>query len=177
MSFAIRTTGDPELLAAPVRGAVRRIDPNVPLIDLKTQTAQIAEALLQERAMARLSTFFGLMALALSCIGLYGLMSFIGAGRTRETGVRIALGARGRDVAADVLRRSMLLVTIGVIGGLAAALLLTRYVRSMVFGVEPNDPLTITIAIAAMVVVALAATWIPARRASRVDPVVALRAE
>ena len=127
--------------------------------------------------MARLSTFFGLMALVLSCIGLYGLMSYIANGRTRETGVRMALGAQGSDIALDVLRRSLLLVAAGVAFGVAAALALTKYVQSMIFGVEPNDPLSIALAVAAMVIVALAAASVPARRASRVDPIVALRAE
>jgi predicted permease len=177
MSFVLRTKGDPEALIGAVRTAVRRIDPNVPLFGIATQTDQIADSLRQERAMARLSTFFGLMALALSCIGLYGLMSYIANGRIRETGVRIALGARGLDVALDVVRRSLALVVAGVLSGVAAALALTRFARSMIFGIEPNDPLSIAIAIAAMVLVALAATAIPARRASRVDPIIALRAE
>ncbi|HEV7243322.1 MAG TPA: ABC transporter permease [Thermoanaerobaculia bacterium] len=177
MGFVVRAAGDPEELIEAVRTAVRRVDPNVPLFGIATQTDQMANSLRQERALARLSTFFGLMALVLSCIGLYGLMSTIATARTRETGVRIALGARGRDIAIDVLRRSLSLVTVGVIAGVAAALALTRYVRSMVFGVEPNDPLSIVIAVVAMVVVAIAATSIPARRASRIDPIVALRAE
>lgn len=177
MGFVVRAAGDPEELIEAVRTAVRRVDPNVPLFGIATQTDQMANSLRQERALARLSTFFGLMALVLSCIGLYGLMSTIATARTRETGVRIALGARGRDIAIDVLRRSLSLVTAGVLTGVAAALALTRYVRSMVFGVEPNDPLSIAIAVVAMVVVAVAATSIPARRASRVDPIVALRAD
>lgn len=177
MGFVVRTKGDPGGLIGTVREAVRRIDPNVPLVGLMTQTVQISNSLRQERAMARLSTFFGLMALVLSCIGLYGLMSYIANGRTRETGVRIALGAQGVDIAFDVLRRSLVLVLAGVAFGVAAALALTRYVRSMIFGIEPNDPLSIAIAVAAMVIVAIAATSIPARRASRVDPIIALRAE
>jgi predicted permease len=177
MGFVVRTKGDPEELISAVRAAVRRIDPNVPLFGIASQTRQIADSLRQERAMARLSTFFGLMALALSCIGLYGLMSYIANARTRETGVRIALGARGIDVAFDVLRRSLLLVVTGVALGVVTALALTRFVRSMIFGVEPNDPLSIAIAVGTMVLVAIAATSIPARRASRVDPIVALRAE
>ena len=177
MSFTVRTKGDPVQMIAAVREAVRRIDPNVPLFSMMSQTSQIAASLRQERAMARLSTFFGLMALVLSCIGLYGLMSYIANGRTRETGIRIALGATGRDVAVGVLRRSFTLVTAGVAFGVVAALVLTRYVRSMIHGVEPADPLSIALAILAMVLVALAATAVPARRTSRVDPIVALRAE
>jgi predicted permease len=177
MGFVIRAKGDPEQLIDAVRATVRRIDPNVPLFGIMTQIQQIEDSLRQERALARLSAFFGVMALVLSCIGLYGLMSYIANGRTRETGVRIALGATGRDIAADVLRRSLSLVVAGVGLGVIAALALTRFVRSMIFGVAPNDPLSIALAIAAMVAVAVAATWIPARRASRVDPIVALRAE
>jgi predicted permease len=177
MGFVVRTKGDPEQLVSAVRAAVRRIDPNVPLFGIASQTQQIADSLRQERAMARLSTFFGLMALTLSCIGLYGLMSYIANTRTRETGVRIALGATGIDVAFDVLRRSLLLVVTGVALGVVTALALTRFVRSMIFGVAPNDPLSIAIAVGTMVLVAIAATSIPARRASRVDPIVALRAE
>jgi predicted permease len=177
MAFVVRTKGDPEAMISAVREAVRRIDPNIPLFSILSQTDQIEQSLRQERALARLSTFFGLMALALSCIGLYGLMSYIANGRTRETGVRIALGAVGRDIAADVLRRSFALVATGVLLGIAAALALTRYISSMIFGIEPNDPVSIAIAVATMVLVALAATAIPARRASRVDPIIALRAE
>jgi predicted permease len=177
MAFVVRAKGDPATLADSVRAVVRRVDPNVPVFGLMTQTAQIAESLRQERAMARLSTFFGLMALVLSCIGLYGLMSYIANGRTRETGVRIALGAQGRDIALDVLRRSFALVTAGVILGIGAALALTRFVSSMIFGITPNDPLSIALAVATMVLVAIVATSVPARRASRVDPIIALRAE
>ena len=177
MSFVVRTAGDPAALISAVRAAVRGIDPNVPLFGIATQTAQMEGSLRQERAMARLSAFFGLMALALSCIGLYGLMSYIANGRTRETGVRIALGARGVDVALDVARRSFALVAVGVGFGVIAALALTRFVRSMIFGIEPNDPASIAIAVAAMILVAIAATAVPARRASRVDPIIALRTE
>lgn len=177
MTFVVRTTGDPKALADAVRDAVQQIDPNVPLFDVRTQTEQIDDSLRYERAMATLSAFFGLVALALCCIGLYGLMSYIAASRTRETGVRIALGARGRDIASDVLRRALLLVGTGVVIGSAVALALTKFVESMVFGVKPRDPVSVAIAIIAMVVVSLLAAWIPARRASRLDPVTALRAE
>jgi predicted permease len=177
MSFVVRVSGEPAAAVDGIRAAVRRIDPNVPLFGIATQTGQIEQSIRQERALARLSTFFGLMALVLSCIGLYGLMSYIANGRTRETGVRMALGATGREIAAGVLRRSLVLVAAGVGIGVAAAFALTRYVSSMIFGIEANDPLSIALAIATMVVVALAATAVPARRASRVDPVIALRAE
>jgi ABC-type antimicrobial peptide transport system permease subunit len=160
-----------------VRDAVRRIDPNVPLFNVRTQAEQIDESMRHERALAALATFFGIVALVLSCIGLYGLMSYIAARRTRETGVRIALGARGRDIAWNVLRRALLLVFGGVMIGTAAALVLTKYVQSLVYGVKANDTATIAGAIAVMVAVTLVASWFPARRAGRTDPVAALRAE
>jgi predicted permease len=177
MSFVVRTSGDPHQLADAVRDAVRRLDPNVPLFDVRTQTEQIDESMRHERALAALSTFFGVVALVLSCIGLYGLMSYIAARRTRETGVRIALGARGRDIAWNVLRRALLLVLGGVVIGTALALVLTKYVQSLVYGIAPNDAATVAGAIAVMVAVTLVASWFPARRASRTDPVAALRAE
>ncbi|HJQ40334.1 MAG TPA: ABC transporter permease [Thermoanaerobaculia bacterium] len=177
MSFVVRTTGDPRQLADDVRAAVRRIDPNVPLFNVRTQTEQIDESMRHERALAALATFFGIVALVLSCIGLYGLMSYIAARRTRETGVRIALGARGRDIAWNVLRRALLLVLGGVVIGTALALVLTKYVQSLVYGIAVNDAATIAGAIAVMVAVTLVASWFPARRASRTDPVAALRAE
>jgi predicted permease len=177
MSFVVRTTGDPHQLADAVRDAVRRIDPNVPLFNVRTQAEQIDESMRHERALAALATFFGIVALVLSCIGLYGLMSYIAARRTRETGVRIALGARGRDIAWNVLRRALLLVFGGVMIGTAAALVLTKYVQSLVYGVKANDTATIAGAIAVMVAVTLVASWFPARRSGRTDPVAALRAE
>lgn len=177
LSFAIRATGDPESLITSVREAVQTVDPNVPMFEVSTQTAQIDASLRHERAMAALTTFFGIVALILSCIGLYGLMSYIATRRTREMGVRIALGAMARDIARDVLSRAMAVVLTGVAIGVAGAFVLTRYVRSMIFGVELHDPLTVGLAVAAMLIVSIAASWIPARRASRVDPVVALRTE
>lgn len=177
MSFVVRTAGDPRQLANAVRAAVRDIDPNVPLFDVRTQTEQIDESMRHERALAALSSFFGIVALVLSCIGLYGLMSYIAARRMRETGVCIALGARERDIAWNVLRRALLLVLGGVGVGGAASLAFTKYVQSLVFGIAANDKATIAGAIAVMVAVTLAASWFPARRASRTNPVTALRAE
>lgn len=177
LSFAIRATGDPETLITAAREAVQSVDPNVPLFDVTTQTDQIDASLRHERAMAALTTFFGGVALILSCIGLYGLMSYIATRRTREMGVRIALGAEAKHIARAVLGRAFVLVLAGTLLGVAGAYALTRYVQSMLFGVERNDPLTIALAVAAMLAVSLAASWIPARRASKVDPVVALRTE
>ncbi len=177
MSFVVRTSGDPHQLADAVRSAVRGIDSNVPLFDVRTQEEQIDESMRHERALAALSAFFGIVALVLSCIGLYGLMSYVAARRMRETGLRIALGARQRDIAMNVLRRAFRLVLGGVALGAAASLALTKYVQSLVYGITPNDVPTVAGAIAVMIAVTLVASWLPARRACRTDPMRALRVE
>lgn len=177
MSFVVRTSGDPRQLADAVRLAVRGIDPNVPLFDVRTQEEQIDESMRHERALAALASFFGVVALVLSCIGLYGLMSYLAARRTRETGLRIVLGARPRDIALNVLRRALRLVLAGVVLGAAASLALTKYVQSLVYGIAPNDATTVAGAIAVMIGVTLVASWLPARRACRTEPARALRVE
>jgi predicted permease len=177
VNFAVRTSGDPDALAASIREAVREVDRNLPLFDLKTQTQQAAESLVQERLFATLSTFFGLLALVLASIGLYGVMSYSVARRTNEIGIRMALGAQRRDVISLVLRETLLLVSIGLLIGLGAALATTRLISSLLFGLTPNDPVTIALAALLLIAVATAAGYLPARRGSRVDPMVALRHE
>jgi ABC-type antimicrobial peptide transport system permease subunit len=130
-----------------------------------------------ERLIAMLSAFFGLLATLLAAIGLYGVMAYSVARRTREIGIRVALGAERGGVIALVMREVALLAAIGVGVGLPMALILTQYLRSQLFGLEPNDPLTLSIATAVMAGVALLAGYIPAERAARVDPIVALRYE
>jgi ABC-type antimicrobial peptide transport system permease subunit len=126
---------------------------------------------------ARLATFFGLLALLLACIGLYGVMSYGVARRTNEIGIRMALGARGVSVLWLVLREALVLVAIGLVVGLIASRLLTKTAASLLYELKPNDPLTIVLATLLLAVVALVAGYLPARRASRVDPMVALREE
>ncbi len=133
--------------------------------------------MVQERLLAELSSFFGLLALLLACIGLYGVMSYDVARRTHEIGVRMALGAEAMDVVRLVMRETMSLVVIGLIAGLVAALLTTRLIASLLYGLTPDDPLTVGLASLLLLTVAALAGYLPARRAARVDPMVALRTE
>jgi predicted permease len=174
---AVRVGGEASTMIAAVREAVREIDQDLPLFNVKTQVAQIEQLLSQESLFARLSSFFGLVALGLACIGLYGVMSYAVAPRTNEIGIRMALGAGQRDVVGMVMKESMTPVVIGLAIGLLAALGVTRFIASMLFGLEANDPATISLAALTMVAVSALAGYLPAKRASRVNPIEALRCE
>ncbi|MGH9727287.1 MAG: FtsX-like permease family protein, partial [Candidatus Acidiferrales bacterium] len=152
-------------------------DPALPLIDLKTQAVETAEALSQERLFARLTSVFGLLALLLAMIGLYGTMAYSVTRKTHEIGIRMALGAKPVDVLRMVIRQGIMLTLTGVAIGVIAALGVTRLISSMIYGVTATDPLTFVSVAIVLVAVALAACYIPARRAMRVDPMVALRYE
>jgi predicted permease len=175
--FALRIDGAPGALFAPIRAAVRAIDPTLPVLDLRTQDEQIDRLHSQERLFARLSGFFGLVALALSCVGLYGLMSHAVVRRTSEIGLRMALGALPAHVLRMILSEAMALVSLGALVGIAAAYGSSRLIATMLFGLSPTDPLTYGSVALALVAVGLVASLVPARRASRVEPTVALRAE
>lgn len=177
MNFEVRTAGEPTALVAAIREAVSEVDKNVPLFDVKTQQRQAEQSLTQERLFATLSSFFGLVALLLACIGLYGVMSYAVARRTNEIGIRMALGATATGVTRMVMRETMLLVVIGIVIGLAAALGSTPLIESMLFGLAPRDSATISFAALLLIAVAALAGYIPARRAARVDPMIALRYE
>jgi ABC-type antimicrobial peptide transport system permease subunit len=177
MSFAVRTAGDPAAMTSAIRQAVHSLDGNLPLFAVKTQNAQIAERVAQSRLFADLSSLFGLLALALVSVGLYGVMSFTVARRTHEIGIRMALGARARDVRRMVMRETLVLTSIGMVIGLGAAIATTRLIASQLFGLSANDPLTIATAVLLLIMVAAVAGGLPARRASRVDPMIALRHE
>jgi predicted permease len=177
MTFAVRAADDATALIAPIRETVREVDQKLPLSDVRTQSQQVNESIAQERLFATLSSFFGLLALLLASIGLYGVMSYSVARRTNEIGIRLALGAQRGDVMRLVLRETLLLVLIGLVIGLGAAMASTRLISSMLFGLTPNDPGTILLAALLLVAVATLAGYLPARRASRVDPMVALRYE
>ncbi len=176
-SFEVRTAGDPQALVPAIRRVVADINPNLPLRDVTTESQQIDRLLFQERLIARLSAFFGLLALVLACIGLYGLLSYEVARRTREIGIRMALGAQVGDVLRLVVRQGFALAVVGAAVGIGAALGVTRYLASMLYDVRANDPLTIAAVSVLLALVALAACYIPARRATHVDPIVALRHE
>ena len=173
----VRTLDNPVSVAAAVREVIRQVDRNLPVTSIKTLSRQIDEALGREALIAALSSFFAILALMLACIGLYGVLAYAVTRQTREIGVRIALGARAGDVQWLVLKETLALTLAGIVVGLAVALSATRLVASLLFGLTPTDFITISSATLVMVTVALLAGYLPARRASRVDPMVALRYE
>jgi len=176
-TFEVRTAGDPQALVPVIRRTVAQINPHLPLRDVTTESLQIDRLLFQERLVARLSSFLGLLALTLACIGLYGLLAYEVARRTREVGIRTALGAQRKDVMRLVVKQGLLLATVGAVVGIGVAIGVTRYLKAMLYNVRADDPVTIVAVGALLVLVALAACFIPARRATSVDPVVALRYE
>ncbi|MGH9575140.1 MAG: ADOP family duplicated permease [Candidatus Acidiferrales bacterium] len=175
--FELRTAVNPTALVKSVREIVSNAGDNLPLTDVRTQTEQIDQLLFQERLMSRLSTFFGALALVLACIGLFGLLSYEVARRTRELGIRMALGAQRRDLLRLVVGQGILLVLVGTGIGIGAAIGVTRFMSAMLYGIHPDDPLTFAGVAVLLMLVALLACYIPARRAMRVDPMVALRHE
>jgi putative ABC transport system permease protein len=169
--------GDAAALAGPARAVLRELDPSIPVYHVATLSTLVGRSAAQRLFVTRLLGGFAVVALLLAAIGLYGVVSYGVAQRTRELGVRMALGAQRRDVLRIVLSSGVLLVGIGVGGGLAAAVVATRFLGALVFGVSPVDPATFAGAAAVLIVVAVAAHWVPARRALRIDPARALRTE
>jgi predicted permease len=175
--LVLRTAGAPESLAAPLRGAVKTVDPTLPLYDVLTMQEVIDKSLASRRLNLWLLGFFAAVALVLAATGLYGVISYLVAQRTREIGVRMALGAQKSDVQGLVLRQAAALAGFGILLGVAGALAFTRVLDSLLYGVSSRDPLTFAALSALLAAVALLASWVPARRASRVSPMVAIRAE
>jgi predicted permease len=177
MSAYIRTARDPEQMFSAARRAVQQIDPTLPVVDMKTLEKQVDNSLVTERLVASLSSAFGLLATLLASIGLYGVMAYTVARRTREIGIRMALGAATGNVVWLVMKEVLVLVGVGIVLGLAASWGLTRLVQKQLYGIQPNDLTTIVLATIGIACVALAAGYVPARRATRVDPIRALRWE
>jgi predicted permease len=177
LTFYARAVGDPGAAVGQLRQAGQRLDPNQPHYDVRTMTAQVGESLFVERMVAALSVAFGALATLLAAVGLYGVMSYAVARRTREIGIRMALGAERGRVLWLVLREVAMLAGVGVVAGLFGAFYLTRQVESQLFGLSPNDPATLVGAVLLLLAVALLAGFVPARRATTIDPMVALRTE
>lgn len=175
--LVVRTAGDPSAIAAPLRAAMRDVDPNLPLALVRSMPSLVSNSVAQPRFLASLLTGFSAVAVALAVMGVYGLLSFSVSQRSREIGVRMALGARPGSVVWLVLGESLLVVTTGAVIGAVAGGLLSTVVRSMLFGVSAGDPATIAYLAAGMVAVSLVASYLPARRAAGIDPVVALRVD
>jgi predicted permease len=177
MTFALRTSGDPLRYVNTVRAIVNQADARVPVTDVKTQAAQIDQTMNQEIIFARLCTAFAILALLIACVGLYGTMSYTVARRTGEIGVRMALGAQRGTVVWMVLRQVFVLAAVGLAVGVATALGISRFVESFLFGVKPNSPDALVLAVAILLGAVLVAGYVPARKASRIDPMTAVRHE
>jgi ABC-type antimicrobial peptide transport system permease subunit len=177
ISLLIRSHGDASGVAADVRRVVREAQPTMPILRTTTVAASIALRITEDRMLAQLSIAFGAVAVLLVAIGLYGVLSYGVARRTNEIGIRKALGARHSTLIAMILRETGVLVVSGMILGSALSVGIIRLISARLFGLEPNDPVTFAIGIASLAIVAGIATWMPAFRASRVDPLVALRCE
>jgi ABC-type antimicrobial peptide transport system permease subunit len=177
MTVFVRTAADPTAMFNLLRNKVHEMDASLPIAGLRTIETDLNDTLVTERLTANLSVVFGSLATLLAMIGLYGVMAYSVARRTREIGIRMALGAVQGSVIWMVMREVLLLVAVGVVAGLPAALGLTRLVRAQLYGVTPNDPITMVLATLGLALVASAAGYLPALRASRVDPIRALRYE
>ncbi|MBI4473691.1 MAG: ABC transporter permease, partial [Acidobacteria bacterium] len=177
MTFAVRATEDPAALLPSIRDTLASLDPNLPIYDVGTQMDWIDRNVAQERRFAVLLALFGAIAILLACSGIYGTLAYLANRRTSEIGVRMALGAGRQHVIRMVVGESLVPVLIGVVLGLGGAFALTRLVRSMLFGVQPTDPATMILAALFLLLTAAFAAFLPARRASRIDPIAALRYE
>ena len=175
MVYALRTSGDPLRYVNAVREAVRQRNARVPLSEIRTQTADIDKTINREITFAQLCSAFAILATVIACVGLYGAVSYNVVRREGEIGIRMALGAQRGGVVRMILREVLALVAGGLLVGIAAALATSKFVASFLYGVTPNDPLAITLGVITLLAAALLAAYVPARQASRIDPLVALR--
>ena len=177
LTLHVKTTAEPQAVAEQLRAELKAIDPHLPLYNIKTLRTEIDESLVQDRLVMWLSAAFGALAVLLTALGLYGVLTFSVARRTREIGIRVALGAQRRDVFRLIMIRGVILVGVGVAVGLGASIAFSRLIGSLLFGVEPNNAMTLAAVSVGLIAVALLACFIPARRATKVDPMIALRYE
>jgi ABC-type lipoprotein release transport system permease subunit len=177
VTVALRTPDNPSSLAGPMRAEVRAVAPDVVVDNFRTMEQQIGSELVRERLLAMLSMAFAALAVVLSCVGLYGVVSYDVSRSLRDLGIRMALGAQRLDVLRQVIRGVLLISSIGIAVGLLAALAGTRVVGSLLFGVTARDPLTLAAAALLLMLTTVIASYIPARRASRIDPALVLRTE
>ena len=173
----LRTAGDPMAVDSALRQKVTELEPQAPVSNIRTVEEEIGRTLLRDRLVATITALFGGLALALAAIGLYGVLSYGVVQRTRELGIRIAIGATRERILWLVLREAGWVLGLGIVAGLGSAWALGRVVSSLLFGIAPTDPASIAIAIVVLSSAAALAAWIPARRASRIDPIRALRYE
>jgi predicted permease len=177
LTYAVRSELDLGVLAPALRHVAQQADRDLPLAELRTQREQIDENMQTERMFGALTAGFGVLALALACVGIYGVMAYTVANRRNEIGIRMALGAQPGQVHGMILRESTSLAIVGIVAGVGTALGLTRLVKTMLYGIQPWDPATMIGGVLILLAVALAASWIPARRAAGVQPMEALRHE
>jgi putative ABC transport system permease protein len=176
-SITVRTAGDPLGMVTSLQKAAADVDRDQPLFGIQTMEQGVAESLAGSGFLMRLFGIFAMVALGLAAVGIYGVISFVVAQRTHEIGIRVALGAGADDVLRMVIGRGMVMTAIGLVAGVGGSLMLTKIIGRMLFGVKPTDPLTYAVVSLVLLAVALAACWVPARRALRIDPLAALRHE
>jgi putative ABC transport system permease protein len=177
MYLVVRTTSEPAAMGPVIARAIQALDPDLPVFDVKTMDERLADALARRRLSMLLLGGFAGIALILAAIGIYGVMAYSVNQRTHEIGIRLALGAQTRDILRLVVRQALLLVSVGIAVGLAGALALTRVMASLLYGISATDRLTFVITPLLLAGVALLASYLPARRAAKVDPMIALRYE